>query len=64
MKVQKDFTDFTSKEKIIISSIDKKIIAKYIDYLQKEDINNVSHAITDYLVKSNQLSLPSMPMKE
>lgn len=31
-----------SKEKIIISSIDKKIIAKYIDYLQKEDINNVT----------------------
>ena len=28
-----------------------------------EDINNVSHAITDYLVKSNQLSLPLADQK-
>lgn len=31
-----------SKEKIIISAIDKKVIVNYIDYLQKEDINNVT----------------------
>ena len=38
------------------------------EYLNKishreEDINNVSHAITDYLVKSNQLSLPLADQK-
>ena len=32
-------------------------------YHREEDINNVSHAITDYLVKSNQLSLPLADQK-
>ena len=38
---------------------------EYLDkiYHREEDINNVSHAITDYLVKSNQLSLPLADQK-
>ena len=46
----------------------KGFLNESVEYLNKiyhreEDINNVSHAITDYLVKSNQLSFPLADQK-
>ena len=46
-------------------STDSNQSDEFVDkiYHREEDINNVSHAITDYLVKSNQLSLPLADQK-